>query len=55
MDEYKAPYYFIFNGITDIINDMKKMPEPDIKHIQYLELLQMGAEEIFISQEDNEE
>ena len=54
MDEYKAPYYFLFNGITDIINSMEKMSEPDIKHIQYLQILQRGAEEIFINQNDEE-
>lgn len=57
MTDYKSLYYFLFNGITDIINMMESAPnkKDNVKPIQYLKLLQMGAEELFMRQEDDEE
>lgn len=51
MTDYKPLYYFLFNGITDIINEMDADPNSNPKIIQYLKILQMGAEELYIEQE----
>lgn len=56
MIDYKPLYTFLFNGITDIIEVMEKADnsEENAKFIQYLKILQIGAEELYLRQEDEE-
>lgn len=57
MIDYKPLYYFLFNGITDIINEMDEAPEKagTAMYSQHLKLLQLAAEELYLRQEDEEE
>ncbi len=56
MINYKDLYHFLFNGITDVIQEME-LPESKgdtEKFINYLKLLQNGAEEQFLKMGDDE-
>ena len=54
MIDYKPLYSFLFNGITDIIEEMEKGNNDRVveKYIRCLKELQIGAEELYLSQED---
>lgn len=47
---YKKLYFFLFNGITDVINKMEERNEGD-DFICELQMLQLKAEEIYIEME----
>ncbi len=48
MDEYKAPYLILFNGITDALEMIDRQ---DIEHAKELLIqVQQKAEEAFISE-----
>lgn len=53
METYKAMYYKLFNGITDIVAELEKSHSckpAEIEHIIFkLKQLQLDAEEIFIN------
>lgn len=57
MEDYKHLYYYMFNGVSDIINLMEEAPnkKDNVKFIQYLKLLQAGAEELYLRQGDNDD
>ncbi len=57
MIDYKPLYGYLFNGITDIINEMEKADnkQDNAKFIQHLKILQLGAEELYLRQEDDED
>lgn len=54
MIDYKPLYYFLYNGITDIINEMEKNGDNSM-YSQHLKFLQISAEELYLRQEDDEE
>lgn len=56
MQDYKALYFFLFNGITDIIAEMEKSEDfkDKAKFIRYLKILQAGSEELYLKQGDSE-
>lgn len=57
MEDYKSLYYFMFNGVSDIINLMEEAPNSheNVRFIQYLKLLQAGAEELYLRQGDDDD
>lgn len=49
MEDYKALYLFLFNGITDIVKEMEKIPDEQTEqYIMMLRQLQADAEQKFI-------
>ncbi|MBQ7834914.1 MAG: hypothetical protein IJ385_03955 [Ruminiclostridium sp.] len=54
MIDYKPLYYFLYNGITDIINEMEENGEESM-YTQHLKFLQISAEELYLQQEDEKE
>ncbi|MBO5265868.1 MAG: hypothetical protein IJX15_00395 [Ruminiclostridium sp.] len=57
MIDYKSLYFFLFNGITDIIGEMEKAENrnDNIRFIQYLKILQAGSEELYLKQGDDDD
>lgn len=57
MQDYKSLYFFLFNGITDIIGEMEKAENrnDNIRFIQYLKILQAGSEELYLKQGDDDD
>ncbi len=53
MNEYKRPYYILFNAITDAIKEIEKFNNFEARLI--LQKAQLKAEEEYISAEDSEE
>lgn len=54
MVDFKELYYFLFNGISDIIEIMEKEPDARLKALQHLKFLQAGAEEKYLRMEDED-
>lgn len=57
MEDYKALYFFLFNGISDIIKEIEKSEDfkDKAKFICYLKILQAGSEELYLKQGDEED
>lgn len=57
MIDYKSLYFFLFNGITDIIGEMENAENKNdnIRFIQYLKILQAGSEELYLKQGDDDD
>ncbi len=57
MVDYKKLYFFLFNRITDVINDIEEADRKgeDISVKLRLKLIQMNAEELYLRQGDEEE
>lgn len=52
--DYKHLYYFLFNGITDIVSAAnRKSSHPDI--VSALEKLQCDSEDLFVAQEEKKD
>lgn len=55
MVDYKELYFYVFNGISDIIEIMEKEPDAKLKALQNLKLLQVCAEEKYLRMGDSED
>ena len=53
MDEYKKPYFVLFNSLTDIAEEIEKQNYGRAK--QLIEEAQQQAEEMYISMEECDE
>lgn len=54
MAEYRELYSYLFNGITDIIEEMRNDITLNKRYLEKLKHLQAEAEEMYINQDDIE-